>query len=65
MNIIGMRTRFNYARIYYRMSTYLQALTRIVSKVLAIGCLVDVRDVCNAEKQHKRCSVIRNILNIN
>jgi hypothetical protein len=53
-----------YARIYYRMSTYLQAVTCLVSQVLAIACLIDVRGVCNEEEQHKRCGVIRNILNI-
>jgi hypothetical protein len=31
MDIIGMRTRFDYARIYYRMSTYLQAVTCLLS----------------------------------
>ena len=33
MKIIGMRTRLDYARIYYRMSTYLQVLTCIVSQI--------------------------------
>ena len=64
MDIIGMRTRLDYGRIYYRMSTYLQAVTCLLSQILAIACSIDVRGVCNEEKQHKRCGVIRNILNI-
>jgi hypothetical protein len=59
-----MRTRLYYARIYYRMSTYLQAVTCLLLQILAIACLIDVRDLCIEEKQHKRCVVIRNILNI-
>ena len=59
-----MRTRLDYARIYYRMSTYLQALTCLLSQVLAIACFIYVRGVCNEEKQHKCGGVMRNILSI-